>query len=866
MYRRASFIWTRSQQIDEEVSFATLLRNGPRRRETGANRWFLFRRRLSLPAAPAHATGGITADGRYKLWVNGELAGRGPVRSTPTHQRYDCIDLAPWLQEGPNLIGILVHVYGVDVAWYEYARDYWQTVFGDGALWMQIDAECERRTVPIDTDESWKCIECTAWNRDTPRAGWGQDFIEDFDARLFPAGWTAPDFDDSGWDRVRVLRHEMPAANRAIGFSAIEPFPLLVPSELPPLQEKVVRPSSVVATYKVTPLPTSPIDRRLYDESLAALGDNQTGGAEDEAPRVDNPNGLLDPGTEPALITTGADRDVSILVKFDTRHAGFPWIDLEAAGGEVVEVAVAETVPGEYPLPDGTGPTGPSRVARATHLDCALLYRYTAKAGRQRFDKFDWTTVKYCQITIRNAPKGVKVHGIGTTAMRYPVTDRQPFTCSDPFLSRLWRVGRYTLLMSTFDSWVDGPNREKRQWIGDGIVHQAVAAVTYEPDTIAVDRQFFLHGLESQRTDGLVQMFTPGDNHRDGITIPDFTLHWICGAHDFLMQTGEVETMAHLWPGLERGLAWFELHRDDAGLLSHIPYWHFIEWADVERAGTTAAINALYVLALRNAAEVAHYIGYEAATTRYRERAEAIALALQDRFWDAERGAYTDSLEPRPGESHPRISQQTNALFVVAGIAPPERFASMVAVMTDSSRLKLTFAPPMVTHVEPFDAASDVVRANTYFSHFVYLALAKMGRFDLVLEQIRRFYGPMMESGTETLWENFHPTASLCHAFSTTPVYQLSRFALGVEPLQPGFERFRLAPQPGDLTHAAGVYPTMRGDIEVEWERDEKSFTVTIAVPEGAHCFPEAPAGFTLPDWPAAGLESGTHRITMTRS
>jgi len=55
-----------------------------------------------------------TVDGRYQLFINGQRAGRGPVRSSPEFQRVDQLELAPYLKKGRNCIAVLVHVYGID--------------------------------------------------------------------------------------------------------------------------------------------------------------------------------------------------------------------------------------------------------------------------------------------------------------------------------------------------------------------------------------------------------------------------------------------------------------------------------------------------------------------------------------------------------------------------------------------------------------------------------------------------------------------------------------------------------------------------------------------------------------------------------
>jgi hypothetical protein len=161
---------------------------------------------------------------------------------------------------------------------------------------------------------------------------------------------------------------------------------------------------------------------------------------------------------------------------------------------------------------------------------------------------------------------------------------------------------------------------------------------------------------------------------------------------------------------------------------------------------------------------------------------------------------------------------------------------------------------------ETFDPQEDVVLANTYFSHFVFSALGKAGRFDLALAQMRRFYEPMLATGTTTLWESFDPAASLCHAFSAAPVYQLSAHVLGVQPVEPGFGRFRIALQPGDLEYARGTYPTHLGGVVVSWSKDDTGLELEFDVPPGAIAEVIPPPGFQT-DAPGLEYEPGNHRL-----
>jgi len=851
MKRNAKFICSSNQEPDKEATFRRIVSEGPWRRDDGLNRWYLFRKRIFLDSTARNAELNITVDGRYKLYLNDRRVGRGPVRCSPDFQRVDRHDLMPFLVVGENQIAVLVHVYGCDTAWYEQSRNFWQGIFGDGGLYVDGHAACDDETVEFTTDKSWRCHDCTAWRQDTPKSGWGQDFIEDHDARRMPTGWMRTDFDDSDWPFANEMLLPSDRDDIAKGWGSIEPFPTLVPREIPFLMESRLAPASIINVYEVSPDSTLPIDRRLYEDALGPPADD----------RVQNAGALLVDNDDVTVIRTSENADVTMLLRFDRLHSGHPFIEIDACGGEIIELAVAETVPGEY-LGDAESP---QRIRRQTYLDCAHVFRYVARPGIQRFEKFEWSAVRYIQLVVRNAPSGLRVRHVGSTHTHYPVEPVGSFQCSDELLTRLWDVGRYTALQCTHDSWEDCPGREKRQWIGDGIVHGRINAAAFGPSTSAVDRQFLRHGMESQRPDGLLQMFAPGDHHRDGIVIPDFCLHWICTAEYYYRDHGDLALIEELFPAVQKILAWFDRQTNDDGVICDLPYWHFIEWANIDRSGISLTINAMRIGALRAAEYMATELEMPRLVRKYGHAAGRASDTLNKSHWDDDRCVYVDSVDSDSEVQNPKVSQQANSAMIFWNIAPADRWDSIIEYILDPQRVKLTAVPPVVPKGEAFDSSEDVVKANTYFSHFLYGALAKARRFDLAIELMRTAYAPMLETGSTTLWESFDPTASLCHAFSASPVYQLSAHALGIRPTSPGFREFAIEPQPGALKFARGVYPTALGGVHVSWEAGEHDFELQVTVPKGATASVAAPPGYVLRDRSTV-IAAGDHRISFVRA
>jgi acetyl esterase/lipase len=70
-----------------------------------------------------------------------------------------------------------------------------------------------------------------------------------------PPGWTSPDFDDSTWSAASEMILRTDKDDSAKGWGPIEPFPTLVPREIPQLAETPVAPQQVIGIYAVRPEP-----------------------------------------------------------------------------------------------------------------------------------------------------------------------------------------------------------------------------------------------------------------------------------------------------------------------------------------------------------------------------------------------------------------------------------------------------------------------------------------------------------------------------------------------------------------------------------------------------------------------------------
>jgi hypothetical protein len=437
------------------------------------------------------------------------------------------------------------------------------------------------------------------------------------------------------------------------------------------------------------------------------------------------------------------------------------------------------------------------------------------------------------QVTFRNITRPIKVDAIALNFTSYPVEKRGRFESSDERLNLIWETGAYTLQMCMTDGYVDCPSREQRQWVGDAYVEAMINYAAFGDPRLTA--KLLRQTAQSQQSDGMTMMYAPGDHDVLATTIVDYSLSWILTAFEYYQHTGDASLIKEIYPHVRLAMGWFERHLDENGLLGRVPGWVFIDWANVDKRGQITALNALLFKALNDAAELAQVSGVTIDSVQYRRLAERIKQSLNDRMWDAQRGVYVDCYVENAACR--RVSQQSNAVMILFDIAPRDRWDRMINYITDSKRVRVrqTILSGEVISGGTFDEETDVVMAQPFFSYFLHRALGKVGATQKLLTRIQERWGAMLDAGATTWWEEWiqRPGSSECHAWSSSPTFDLSTEVLGVRPLTPGFSTFAVEPQTVGLTFAKGVFPTVKGDIAVDWSKKAGSFDLNVIVPAG---------------------------------
>ncbi len=780
------------------------------------NAYILVRHRFSINGGLKRAVINITADSRYKLFVNGKYLGRGINRCESFYWYYNTYDITNFLQQGDNLIAIHARYYGLDFAYYTMpgGRGRNKNNSGKGGVLFEVELTFQDGTIErIGSGETTKVTRNAGERSNIPLKNDALGFAEEFDSRQVPRDWNELGFDDSTWKKPLILEY---------------PIKTLLPDENHPLHEEFVCPAKILAIGE-----NKDVNQDLDDEDRQSADFNVQHML--EGPRgelknfeVTNPDALLGKGgiCEITPKDRAETRVLSIFLQFGKEMVGYPQILVEGPSGTTIDIIPTEKMRDN--LPD------------LSFMNQKRGSRLILRGGKQFFEQWDWEGYCFMLLKIRNLTDRLNIHRVGTNVTHMQMSRQGRFECSDAGLTRLWEACAHTLKCCAIDGYLDCPSREQRSYAGDAYPEALIANACFgEP---RLTRKLIYDCAFGQRKDGITFSFHPGDAEIQTHIIPDYCLYWIQISADYYQYYGDEKALADLYPHFLRAMDWFWPYLDPAtGLLTDLPYWTFIDWSfSHEKPGMWAILNAQFMDVLSFLADLAGKFSDVKNAKKFREKADQLRPQIDQTFWDETEGCYRDF--KHQGKLH-GLSYMTNAYLVLKGVTTDaDRIQQVIRRVfefpgvadNDKAQIDEYYSKQQSHHAFGDALKERVVVAQPFFMHHVNQFFAKVGRYDLMMKYLRKWI-PMLDIGpTQTIWETWSIAGSECHAWAATPAFDLSTHILGVRPAAPGFASVEITPHYGDLTWVKGAFPTCRGDIVVDWILDAANGAkVTITLPKG---------------------------------
>ena len=767
--------------------------------------FLMARRGFNLDTRLSVATMKITAADRYLVYINGQYVGRGPARGDSRWMPFDTYYVGPHLRAGKNVIAVLAYHYGCSN---NYTRD------ARAGLFVQLDMSRDNKSRQvIGSDAHWKVRQARGWRRDVGLVSNKVGVTEVYDANLDPANWAEPGFDDSSWEPPYVIPKDE------------TPWSYLEPRQTPMMEEVEVFPSRVVTAGEVEDVESQGTDvpGRLAAESHFSL----------QYAKVSNPEAVLKADGQVAQLQCGEApgglRSPFLIVDFGQPLFGFPRVSFDAPANTVIEMTYGPELKG----------------GRVLGLMQGVRYgdRYVARPGKNTWQTFEYKQIRYMEIVCREMETPVSVDSISAVSYQYPAERRGSFECSEPLLTKLWKACIDTTYLHMEDTLVCDAVRERRCWTGDG--GHGLFGIYAAFGDVAITDWYFRLIARGQLADGMLRMYYPSTDNPPGtddegspcytvgdhcllqpasvsdnpVYIPQFALFYAFFVGDHYQYFGKRNLVSDLYPTLVNLARWCERQADETGLLCNLPMWDFVDWVPTEMQGANFETNALYYQMLASLGTIAADLGKPMEASKCKSQAETIRNTLRRLHWNPSRQLYVDSVIE--GKQSGTVTETANGMALLFDIATPDQVPRIIQLLADPH--------------------SDIVRATPLYFYYTLEGLLKQGAAEVALRQMRERYAPMIEaSDVPTIWEKwklYEPHKGLfwsqVHSGGVGPALTLSTHVLGVCPTEPGFQRCRIEPKAEGLQWARGVFPSVRGDIKVEWRREGERFSLDTVLPAG---------------------------------
>ena len=453
-----------------------------------------------------------------------------------------------------------------------------------------------------------------------------------------------------------------------------------------------------------------------------------------------------------------------------------------------------------------------------------LVIRQPLWKGCHKVDILRRRAARYMQVHI---PKGVELQNIRFRLSLLPGEQIGWFHSSDDMLNRIWEVGKYTLHVNKHQEYESCPRQEMKFFSGDGVVSGMTDYYTFG-DKALVEASLSLTedvGAGIQR-----------DIHMSNGALWDYPAWRIIMIYNHYRYFNDIELVKQYYEESVANLQWMILKAAGNGLIYQYPLWggglhtasESVEYTcGYDRLGEKPYLNALFYKSLICMAEFADVLKDERGT-EWREMANSVKDAFNERLWDEEAGAYLDTYDME------YIPQDGNALAVLYGIADKER--TKRALETMKKELWSPYGSTILSIEKP-DTLVDAKAISPMMCTHEAEARFLHGDADGGLELIRRCWGTMLRKGAETFWEYTynHETwcwPHTCHGWSSGCTYLLSAYVLGIRPETPGYDVIHFEPYDG-LEEYSGVIPTVKGLIAVKCTTDAGKKKYEIVIPKG---------------------------------
>jgi alpha-L-rhamnosidase len=574
---------------------------------------FYFRKSIDLATKPATYMVNVSADNRYKLYVNGTLVSLGPARGDTYFWNYEQVDLAPYLLAGKNTIAATV--------WNEAEMRPEAQISLRTAFILQGATQAEQA---VNTNDSWKAMRDPAYQPLRVSLGYGAYYVagpgEMVDLNKTIKNAVAASLDDSAWPAATNLDHGKPKGMAdAFGW-------MLVPSAIPQMErvyQRIPQVRKAVGVAVPQNFPAIKTALTIPANTTATLILDQT--------FLTNAYATLNfsGGKGAGISLTYAESMFDNLKKYGIRKGDRNAVEGKEIGGRKDSI-----------LADGT--------------------------ADQSFTTLYWRTYRYIKLIVHTQAEPLIITDLYGTATGYPFVMNARLKTDNPEMQQMLDIGWRTARMDAIETYMDCPYYEQLQYIGDTRIQAMVSYYNSGDDRLMRNAINLMD--QSRLGEGITLSRHPSFSPQ---IISTFSLWYVGVLYDYWMYCPDSLFIKDKLDGARGVLNFFGRYQQADGSLKDVPYWTFVDWSNgfgngqppLGSKGGSAVLDLQLLTAYQQAAQLEAKLGMPAYAALYGTKAAQLKQTIQRKYWDAGKQLYADN------EDKGSFSHHANSLAILTGVA-----------------------------------------------------------------------------------------------------------------------------------------------------------------------------------------------------
>lgn len=427
---------------------------------------------------------------------------------------------------------------------------------------------------------------------------------------------------------------------------------------------------------------------------------------------------------------------------------------------------------------------------------------YITKSGTQHYENKGWMNGENIYYVY---PKDVKLCKVQFRETGYDTEFEGYFHCNDAFLNKMWDKSQRTLYVTMRDTYMDCPDRERAQWWGDAVNESGEAFYALSVSSHLLMKKGMYELIGWQRPTGEIYAPIPSSNYHTELPGQMLASIGYFGFWNYYLNTGDLQTIKDLYPGVKKYMNVWQKNADGT-IKFRAGEWTWGDWG--ENIDIKVLFNAWYYIALQGQHNMALALGLTDEAEALAQEMKELKVAFNKVFWNGK--------EYRHPDYKLLTDDRIHALAVVSGLADKEKYPAILNVLKRNEH------------------------ASPYMEKYVIEALFKMEHGKYGIERMKKRFAEMVnDPKRSTLYEGWSigpggfGGGTTNHAWSGGGLTIMSQYVCGIFPTKPGYEEYRIYPQPAGIKHAETSVPTVKGNIQVSFTNDSKEFALNVSSPDG---------------------------------